>query len=58
LQTLATDTKGSDVFETINKVVSEFASFKKCTGIVTNGAKLMAGSKTELVGDLKQLGVK
>jgi hypothetical protein len=35
---LTTGTKGSDVFEAINKVVSEFASFEKCTGIVADGA--------------------
>jgi hypothetical protein len=37
LQPLTTGTKGSDVFEAINKVVSEFALFEKCTGIVADG---------------------
>jgi hypothetical protein len=46
---LTTGTKGSDVFEAINKVVSEFTSFEKCTCIVTDAAKLMVGSKTGLV---------
>jgi hypothetical protein len=57
LQHPTTGTKGSDVFEAI-RVVSEFTSFEKCTGIVTDGAKSMVGSKTGLVGHLKQLGVK
>jgi hypothetical protein len=55
---LPTGTKGSDVFEAINKVVSEFTSFERCTDIVTNGDKSMVESKTGLVGHLKQLGVK
>jgi hypothetical protein len=57
LQPLTTDTKGSVVSQAINKVVSEFISFEKFTGIVTYGAKLMVGSKTGLGGHLKQLGV-
>jgi hypothetical protein len=32
LQPLTTGTKSSDVFVTINKVISEFISFEKCTG--------------------------
>jgi hypothetical protein len=55
---LPTGTKGSDVFEAINKVVSEFPSFERCTGIVTDGDKSMVESKTGLVGHLKQLGIK
>jgi hypothetical protein len=58
LQPLTTGAKGSDIFEAINKVVSEFTSFEKCTGIVTDGAISMVGSKTGLVGHLKLLGVK
>jgi hypothetical protein len=58
LQPLTTGTKCSVVFEAINKVVSEFTSFEKCTGIVTDGANSVVGSKTGLVGHLKQLGVK
>jgi actin-like ATPase involved in cell morphogenesis len=54
LQPLSIGTKGSDVFEAINKFVSEITSFEKCTGIVTDGAKSMVGSKTGLVGHLKQ----
>jgi hypothetical protein len=42
----------------MNKVVSEFNSFEKCTGIVTGGAKSVVGSKTALVGRLKRLGVR
>jgi hypothetical protein len=58
LQSLTTCTKGSDVFDAINTVVSEFTLFEKCTGIVTDGPKLIVGSKTGLVGHVKQLGVK
>jgi hypothetical protein len=58
LQPLSTGTKSSDVFEAVNKFVSEITSFKKCTGIVTDGAKSMVGSKTGLVDHLTQLGVK
>jgi hypothetical protein len=50
LQPLTTGTKGSDVFEAVNKAVSECTSFKKCTGIVTYRAKSMVGSKAGLVG--------
>jgi hypothetical protein len=53
LQPLTTGAKGTDAFEAINKVVSEFTSLEKCTCIVTDGAKLMVGSKTGLVGHLK-----
>jgi hypothetical protein len=53
LQPVTTGTKGSDVFEPINKVVSEFTSFEKCNGIFTDGAKSMVGPKTGLVGHLK-----
>jgi hypothetical protein len=55
LQPLTTGSKGSDVFEAINKVGSEFTSFEKCTGIITHGDKSMVGSKTGLVDHLKQL---
>jgi hypothetical protein len=54
LQPLTTGTKGSDIFEALNKVVSELTSFEKCTGIVTDGAKSVVGSKTGLMGHLKQ----
>jgi hypothetical protein len=36
LQHLTTGTEGSDVFEAINKVVSELASFDRCTVIVND----------------------
>jgi hypothetical protein len=58
LQSLTTGTKGSDVFEAINKVVSEFTSSEECSGIGIDGAKSMVGSKTGLGGHLKQLGIK
>jgi hypothetical protein len=55
LQPLTTGTKGSDVFEAINKVVSVFTSFDKCISIVTDGAKSTVGSKTGLVDHLEKL---
>jgi hypothetical protein len=58
LQPLTTVSKGSDVVEEINKVVSEFTSLEKCAGIVTYGAKSIIGSKTGLFDHLKMLGVK
>jgi hypothetical protein len=58
LQPLTTGTKGSGLFEALNKVVSKLTSFEKCTGIVTDGAKSVVGSKTGLMGHLKQLEVK
>jgi hypothetical protein len=58
LQPSTTGTRYSDVFEAINKVVSEFASFEKCTGVVSDGAESMVRSKTGLVCPLKQLGIK
>ena len=33
--------KGSDIYEALNFVVSEFGGFKKCSCIVTDGAKAM-----------------
>ena len=49
--------KGSDIYETLNSVVSEFGGFKKCSCIVTDGAKTMVGSKTGLVGLLRANGI-
>ena len=45
--------KGLDIYEALNSVVSEFGGFKKCSCIVTDGAKAMVGSKTGLVGLLR-----
>jgi hypothetical protein len=42
----------------MNKVVSEFNAFETCTGIVTDEAKSMVGSKTGLVVNLKEFRVK
>ena len=50
-------TKGSNIYEAINTAVSEFGGFKKCSCIVTDGAKAMRGSKTGLVGLLKKNGI-
>ena len=50
-------TKGSDIYEAINTAVSEFGGFKKCSCIVTDGAKAMRRSKTGLVGLLKENGI-
>ena len=54
LHQLKGGTKGSDIYEAINTAVSEFGGFKKCSCIVTDGAKAMRGSKTGLVGLLKK----
>ena len=38
-------TKRSDIYETLNFVVFEFGGFKKCSCIVTEGAKAIVGTK-------------
>ena len=47
---LTGNTKRSDIYEVLNYVVSEFGGFKKCSCIVTDGAKAMVGSQNGLVG--------
>ena len=55
LHQLKGGTKDSDISEAINTAVSEFGGFKKCSCIVTDGAKAMRGSKTGLVELLKKM---
>ena len=57
LHQLKGGTKGSDIYEAISTAVSEFGGFKKCSCIVTDGAKVMSGSKTGLVELLKENGI-
>ena len=57
LHPLTGETKGSDIYEALNSVVSEFEGFEKCSCIVTDGAKAMVGSKTGLVGLLRANGI-
>ena len=47
-------TKGSDIYEALNSVVSEFEDFKKCSCIVINGAKAMVRSQNALVELLRK----
>ena len=47
-------TKGSDIYEALNYVVSEFGGFKKCSCILTDGAKVMVVSQYGLVGLLRK----
>ena len=47
--------KGFDIYEALNSVVSEFGGFKKCSCIVTDGAKAMVESKTGLLGLLRAI---
>ena len=56
LHPLIDGTKGSDIYEALNSVVSEFGGFKKCSCIITGGAKAMVGSKIGLVGLLRENG--
>ena len=44
------ETKGSNMYEAFNYVVSKFRGFKKCSCIVTDGAKAMVESQNDLVG--------
>ena len=57
LHPLTGETKGSDIYEALNSFVSEFEGFKKCSCIVTDGAKAMVGSKTGLIGLLRANGI-
>ena len=38
-------TKGPDIYEALNYVVSEFGNFKKCSCVVRDGAKAMVGNQ-------------
>ncbi|KAG5898820.1 hypothetical protein JTB14_018780 [Gonioctena quinquepunctata] len=47
-------TKGTDNFEAVNKVVSDYRKFDKCSCIVTDGARAMVGTEIGFAGLLKQ----
>ena len=57
LHPLTDGTKCSYIYEALNCAVSEFGGFKKCSCIVTDGAKAMMGSKTGLVLLLRENGI-
>ncbi|CAG9574819.1 unnamed protein product [Danaus chrysippus] len=50
-------TKGSDIFEAVNKTIVEYGGFRKCSCIVTDGAKAMTGKVTGFAGLLIQNGI-
>lgn len=45
-------TRGTDIFEAVNKVVSDYGGCDKCSSIVTDGA--MRGTEIGFSGLLKQ----
>lgn len=47
-------TKGTDIFEAVNKVVSDYGGFDKCSCIVTDGARAMIGTEIGFAGLLKR----
>ncbi|OWR42155.1 general transcription factor II-I repeat domain-containing protein 2 [Danaus plexippus plexippus] len=47
-------TKGSDIFEAVNKTVVKYGGLHKCSCIVTDGAKAMTGTVTGFAGLLIQ----
>ncbi|CAH1978758.1 unnamed protein product [Acanthoscelides obtectus] len=47
-------TKGTDIFEAVNKLVSDYGGFDKCSCIVTDGARAMTGTEIGFSGLLKQ----
>ena len=46
---LTAGTKGSDIYQALNYVVSEFGGFKKCSCIMTDGTKAMVERQNGLV---------
>ncbi|KAM6965926.1 general transcription factor II-I repeat domain-containing protein 2A-like [Tautogolabrus adspersus] len=50
-------TKGRDIFNTVQSVVSEFGGFDKLSAVVTDGAPSMQGKHTGFAGLLQQSGV-
>ncbi|XP_043922075.1 general transcription factor II-I repeat domain-containing protein 2-like [Protopterus annectens] len=47
-------TKGTDIFEAVQKSVMNYGRFDKCSCIVTDGAKAMTGTGSGFRGLLKQ----
>ena len=54
---LFTTTKGSDIYEALNSLVSKYGGFQKCSCIVTDGAKSMTGAKRGVIAYLRDAGV-
>ena len=50
-------TTGSNNYAALESVIHDYGGYKKCSCIVTDGAKAMTGNKTGLVGLLKKNGV-
>ncbi|XP_078140529.1 general transcription factor II-I repeat domain-containing protein 2B-like [Centroberyx gerrardi] len=50
-------TKGSDIFDAVKGVVSEYGGFDKLSAVVTDGAPSMQGRRTGFAGLLRQSGV-
>lgn len=50
-------TKGNDIFKAVKEAVSKIGGFEKCSAIVTDGAPAMVGTKTGLIGRLREDGV-
>ena len=51
------DTTGPNNYAALESVIHDYGGYKKCSCIVTDGAKAMTGNKTGLVGLLKKNGV-
>ena len=51
------DTTGSNIYAALESVIHDYGGYKKCSCIVTDGAKAMTGNNTGLVGLLKKNGV-
>lgn len=47
-------TKGTDIFEALNKVVSDYGGFDKCSCIVTDGVRAIIETEIGFAGLLKQ----
>ena len=50
-------TTGSNNYAALESVIHDYGGYKKCSCVVTDGAKAMTGNKTGLVGLLKKSGV-
>ncbi|XP_023723809.1 protein FAM200A [Cryptotermes secundus] len=57
LKSLETCTKGIDIFNALDNVVSKYGGLEKCSGIATDGAKAMVGHRSGLVGLCKEKGI-
>ena len=47
-------TKGEDIFNAVQGVVEEYAGVEKFSGVCTDGARAMVGTKNGFVGLLKR----